>query len=295
MSQCQLPGIGPGIEFQVARHDDLGHAQLLQTPGIACRLRIGNLQQAVDTARQRGKAQRLAQGLVAHARVGQHHRNVGGIAGRQNFRPDFGFHQQTQARPEGLDKAARRRSAVPGHPDLQITGLQQLLPFLASGRGAVGQQQPHARARLTQGLQQHSSRARFAQGHSMQPDPFAGMRRRSLRFLGRVLGETLMHCMQVQRLLRPTPAQLAQQQGPGQCHGRAVEGQLHGQEAFSAPQLPARHPASHGAAVPAWHSGSAPAPRACGPQSAAPAPAWYWKHGSGRSHPPSPHARRRCR
>ena len=84
------------------------------------------------------------------------------LAGEQQLRPNFSFHNQAQTRAKGAYEALRVAALIPRQPDLHIARVQQFLPFLPACSRAVREQQAHFGAGLAQGLQQYGSGAGFA-------------------------------------------------------------------------------------------------------------------------------------
>ena len=117
-----------------------------------------------------------------------------------------------------IEKPGHGGPAVPGLPDLHITGPQQPHAFRAPGGRAMREQQAQARMPGAQGLEQQRGRAGFAQGHGMYPDQL-GARFRRLA----VAAEAFVHRFQIARLFLATACQLAAQQGLAQRHERRIQ------------------------------------------------------------------------
>ena len=218
---------GGRIELDVAGNEYAGSAQCAQALGVMLCLGIGCAKAAVNPLRQAGQALPLAQGFFTQAGIDQCHGYALRVAGGQQLRPDFRFHDQADTGAKGAQKALHGAACVPRQPDLHIAGLQQFLPFLPAGGRAVREQQAQLRLRLAQSLQHDACRARFAQRYGVNPQPLSGVLLR-LRLLVRgVAGKALVRGVQVQRLCHAAPAQLAFEQGLCQPKEQVVEAEHH--------------------------------------------------------------------
>ena len=161
---------------------------------------------------QAAEAPAAPQRAFRQARVDQRHRHPAGAGGDQ-VGPDFGLHQDADARLEVAQEA-------PDHEDgvVRQVGLHQALAMLAeqrgpggaAGRSHVGKHDAAVGPGLHQGVDQRFGRARLAHRHGMHPDAVA--RRRPLAVKAQALGPVLA----VARFLEAAPPQPAQHQRQGQ-------------------------------------------------------------------------------
>ena len=297
-TRVDLVRIRRGIELEVAEHAGHVRPQGPQPRGVGVGLRPHRGQRAVGWARERGQTLRLPERALVQPRIGQRHRHTPARAARDQVGPHLGFHQDAHAGLEVRQEARHGLRGVPRLPDLQVAGLQQSGTFGAPGGGAMGQQQPQARPGRAQRLQQDAGRARLAQRHGVDPEPAR------LRW-NAVMAEPFLDRHRVAGLRSGPARELAAQKRlrkPGQ---QGIKGADHGhRSAAGGPSAPTRAPvngrpprwwrrASRCAAGPACRPRCGASPRACGPRSAAPAPAWCSSRARGRSRPASPPAGRR--
>ena len=126
--------------------------------------------------------------------------------------PDFGLHQDADARLEMRQEALHGFGCVPGRPGLHIAIPQQLGAFCAPGGGAMGQQQAHGGQTLAQTGNQPGGRHGLAQRHGMNPDETAvGLG------LACITAKALVHGHQIARFGHAPTLEFDPQKGLGQA------------------------------------------------------------------------------
>ena len=215
--------VGHHVELEVAQHTTHRRAHGREPRGVFLRLGPDGRQAAIRRPRQGRQALRLAQRCFVESRIRQHQRNAPLPAARHQVGPHLGFHQDADGRAELAQEAPHRTRRVPGLPHLHVTGQQQLFALGPPRRGAVGEQQAHARQLLSQLGQQDGGGPGFAQRHRMHPHKPAQRVGAAVGHQavdgGRVPAKALAHRVGVPWLDHRTAAQLAAQQrlrAPGQ-------------------------------------------------------------------------------
>ena len=166
----QLGGVGRDVELQVATHDHWLGAAGPQAARVPFGLSQHQRQALYRRVHQRRQPLTLLLALVAQPRIGQHHRQRCCLGRMQQVRPDLGFHQHPNGRPEPRQKAPHGARCVVGQPGLRVAVAQQAATRFHAGGGAMCQQQAHAGAALPQRVDQGRGSARLTQRYRVNPD-----------------------------------------------------------------------------------------------------------------------------
>jgi hypothetical protein len=154
------------VELEVAADDDIAPAGRTEPRRISLALREDQCDALRGRSHQGLEALATALAALAEARIREDHRHVERIRGSEQVRPDLGLHQHADRRPEVHEEPAHRRRRVVRQPGLPVALAQQRASGFATGRGAVGQQQPQVGPALPHGLDQRGRRARLAERHA---------------------------------------------------------------------------------------------------------------------------------
>ena len=174
----------PGdVVFGVAAHQHVFRADAAQAFGIG----FGLGEHAAEGLQGGGKQGRPAAvalcGLLGEAGVGQEHGQIGRAAGGQQVRPDFGFHDDAEARLMLGEEGGCPSRVVVGQVAALGIGKQALGGGAAGGRHLREQQRGIGKT-AAQSLHQRHGGSGFAHRHGVHPN---GVLHRIIRRLAKTL------------------------------------------------------------------------------------------------------------
>ena len=233
-----------GVELHVAQHLDFRRAQRAQADGILFRLCGEGGEALQGAARQIGEAGVTPCRFFRQARVRQQQRDARFLASRHQVRPELGFHDDADGRPEMPQEASHGKRVVVGQVGALDAVAEQRFGSAAAGRRHVREQDAMARiARLERGDDRRSG-ARLADRDGMQPyNPFPPPGRghpvHSLSPLGRGLGrgvtsKTLADMTKVLRLAAAAQEQMQADVGQQEQQRQVVEEASHHSRSITA-------------------------------------------------------------
>ena len=161
-----------------------------------------------------------AQRARGQARIEDVRRDAAVAAAEQQVRPQLGFHDQRQGRPEMLEETRDRAGQVVRQVDMHHRIPPQRLHALGTGGGDGGDHQPQAGVVAQQARHQRRGGIDLAHRYRMQPQ-------RRLHRDGRITGIAFVPALEIGALAEPAPDQVVEGDRRKDVQGGGVQAAQH--------------------------------------------------------------------